>query len=209
MPIRLRRTGVGLIALGVLLAGCGGDADTAEDAATAADTSDTADAGEGSESANGDDDGADDAAPDDAESDPEDAAAADPAGSEDAAATDTDDADDLDTEVADGTAQVLVQFRGEQIVVSAADPDFSCVTMGGTEMVAFGILDDAGNDISIAYEGDSVDATATLADGSNWNQTEGGVLNVLEGPDGAVRMSIQLTETTTGESEPMDVRLTC
>jgi len=181
-----------LVTLGVLLAACGGGdetsaGDTTTDAATDTSADDAADDGAATDS---DEDTAE-------ESDDADTSA------------DTDGADDLDDEAAEGASQVLVQFRGEQIVVSGDDEAFSCLTMGGTDTVAFGILDDAGNDVSVNVTGDSASATATLADGTNWNQTEDGVLNVMEMPDGSIRMSIQMTEDSTGESESMDVRLVC
>lgn len=90
------------------------------------------------------------------------------------------------------------------------DEFFSCLAVGGDESVSFGIIDDAGNDVSVVYSGDdSVSATAILADGTTWDRTEGGVLNVTEGADGAIRMSIQMTERDTGESEPMDILVSC
>ena len=130
-------------------------------------------------------------------------------------ATDTDTgtagtADDVAAEAAEGPSQVYVQFRGEDFLVTGDDENFSCLTVGGDESVSFGIIDDAGNDVSVQYSGgDSASATAILADGTTWDRTDGGVLNVTEGPDGAIRMSIQMTERDTDQSESMDVRLTC
>lgn len=190
-PARLRRTGLVLVTLGVLLSACGGGDDPADDTTGASAAAADADAA-------GDPD-AEDAAGDGGE--------ADTAGGSTGA--DTDGADDVEEEIAEGASQVLVQFRGEQILVTGDDEFFSCLTMGGTDTVAFGILDDAGNDVSVNVTGDSVNAVASLADGTTWNQTPDGVLNVAETPDGAVRMGIQMTEIDTGESESMEVRVVC
>ena len=197
-PARLRRTGLVLVTLGVLLSACGGADDPADDATGASAAAADADASSDDADAAGDPDGQDAAG----DGDEPDAAGG-------SAGADTDGADDVEEELAEGASQVLVQFRGEQIVVTGDDEFFSCLTMGGTDTVAFGILDDAGNDVSVNVTGDSVNAVASLADGTTWNQTPDGVLNVSETPDGGVRMSIQMTEIDTGESESMDVRLNC
>lgn len=139
-------------------------------------------------------------------------------GADDESATADDDAaaddDATDDDILPGQEPgVLVQFRGDQIL-GGPDVDgasaWACAVFGDGEEISFQFFTADGDDISVSYQADGVtNATLTLADGTNWNATEGGVANASQQGEDTYRMSIQLTETDTGESESMDARLTC
>lgn len=120
-----------------------------------------------------------------------------------------DDAAPAEDEAAGSESGALLQFRGEQIV---AGPDtgqsWVCVGMEA-DAVQLMFLDAEGNDVSISWSGSgSTNATLTLADGTTWNQTEGGVVNGSE-QDGTYRLSIQMTDVDNGGTESLDARITC
>lgn len=132
---------------------------------------------------------------------------ADKSDEDDAATADDDAASQDDATASDSGA--LLSFRGEQIV---AGPDtgqsWICVGMEA-DAVQLMFLDEAGNDVSISWsDGGTTNATLTLADGTTWNQADGGVVNGTE-QDGTYRLSIQMTDVDNGDTESLDVRITC
>lgn len=108
-----------------------------------------------------------------------------------------------------GDPGVLVQFRGESLV-AGPDTGQGWVCAVTSDQVTFGFVDEDGNEVDVTYQdGGGTTAIVSLADGTTWNQTEGGVANLSEQGDGTYRLSIQLTAVDSGESESMDARLTC
>ena len=113
-----------------------------------------------------------------------------------------------DGDETEGDAGLFMQFRGELLLASPLSRSWSCEISGDT--ISFAFVDGDGNDVSVSHDpAAATDAPLSLEDGSTWNRTEGGKVEVIQQTAATWRLDIEMTDVESGETQLLDARLSC